>query len=115
MTVGVQRLIHRNGVVEFDDPDTGMHVVMMDGLTVESSDNDALAIVSVAAIVTCSACFKRWISPVADYRQGWSTCRHCNARLFLPPLYGAGDGKSSDATSGKPVCGHEFPVPEDEG
>ncbi len=113
MKAGVHRLIHRNGVVEYDDPDTGMHVVMMDGLTVETSDKDALAIVSVATIVACSSCFKRWIEPIADYRQGWTKCQHCDARLFLPPLYGDGSHGSSHAPSGTPIRGHEFPAPED--
>lgn len=83
----LHRVMHRNGVVEFDDPDSGRHMVVMDGMTVESGDNDALAIVSVASIVTCGLCFRRWIQPVENYRNGWSSCRHCNARLFLPPLY----------------------------
>lgn len=83
----LHRVIHRNGVVEFDDPLSGRHMVVMDGLTVESGDNDALAIVSVASVVTCGSCFRRWIEPVEDYRNGWGTCPHCTARLFLPPLY----------------------------
>ena len=80
-------MMHRNGVVEYDDPDTGRHMIVMDGMTVESGDNDALAIVSVASVVTCGSCFKRWIEPVESYRNGWGSCRHCNARLFMPPLY----------------------------
>jgi len=83
----VRRVIHRNGVVEFDDPGTGHHLVVMEGLTVESNETDSLAIVSVAAAVTCGACFRRWFVPVADYRNGWSTCKHCKTRLFLPPIY----------------------------
>lgn len=82
----LHRVRHRNGVVEFDDP-SGRHLVVMDGLTVESDDNDALAIVSVASVVTCGSCFKRWIEPVEAYRNGWGSCPHCKARLFLPPLY----------------------------
>jgi hypothetical protein len=83
----LRRVIHRNGVVEFDDPHTGRHMVMMDGLTVESSETDALAIVTLATVVACGSCFRRWIEPVEEYRNGWGSCRHCNARLFLPPLY----------------------------
>jgi hypothetical protein len=83
----LRRVIHRNGVVEFDDPQSGRHMVVMEGLTVESDDNDVLAIVTVASVVTCGSCFKRWIEPVEEYRNGWGTCRHCNANLFLPPLY----------------------------
>jgi hypothetical protein len=83
----LRRVIHRNGVVEFDDPRTGRHMVVMEGFTVESSDNDALAIVSVGTVITCGSCFRRWIVPVVDYRNGWSTCRHCSARLFMPPIY----------------------------
>jgi len=83
----LRRIIHRNGVVEFDDALSGRHIVVMDGMTVESGDNDALAIVTVASVVTCGSCFKRWIEPVENYRNGWGSCRHCNARLFLPPLY----------------------------
>ncbi len=83
----LHRVMHRNGVVEFDDPDSGRHMVVMDGLTVESGDNEALAIVSVASVVTCGSCFKRWIEPVENYRNGWGSCRHCSARLFKPPLY----------------------------
>ncbi len=82
----VQRAIHQNGMTEFDDPDTGRHVVILDGLTVESSVNDTLAIISVAAIVACGSCLKRWITPVAEYQHGWSTCCRCGTRLFLPPL-----------------------------
>ena len=83
----LHRVMHRNGVVEFDDPESGRHMVVMDGLTVESGDNEALAIVSVASVVTCGSCFKRWFVPVENYRHGWGACPHCNARLFLPPLY----------------------------
>lgn len=83
----MHRVMHRNGVVEFDDPLSGRHLVVMDGMTVESGDNDALAIVSVASVVTCGSCFKRWIEPVENYHEGWGSCRHCSARLFLPPLY----------------------------
>ena len=82
----LHRVIHRNGVVEIDDP-SGRHMVVMDGLTVESDDNDALAIVSVASVVTCGSCFKRWLVPIENYRSGWGVCAHCDARLFLPPLY----------------------------
>ncbi len=83
----LRRVIHRNGLVEFDDPGTGRHMVVMEGMTVESSDNDALAIVSVGTVITCGSCFRRWIVPVVDYRNGWSTCRHCSTRLFMPPIY----------------------------
>ena len=82
----LHRVMHRNGAVEFDDP-SGRHMVVMDGLTVESDDNDALAIVSVASIVTCGSCFKRWLVPIENYGCGWGACAHCKARLFLPPLY----------------------------
>jgi hypothetical protein len=82
----LRQVIHRNGVVEFDDPLSGRHMVVMDGLTVESNDDDALAIVSIASIVTCGSCFKRWIEPVENYRNGWGTCPHCKVRLFHPPL-----------------------------
>jgi len=87
MVKDLRRVVHRNGVVEFDDPGTGRHMVVMEGFTVESSDNDALAIVSVGTVITCGSCFRRWIVPVVDYRNGWSTCRHCSARLFMPPIY----------------------------
>lgn len=83
----LRRVVHRNGVVEFDDPHTGHHMVVMEGITVETSERDALAIVSVGTVITCGSCFRRWIVPVADYRNGWSTCRHCKTRLFLPPIY----------------------------
>ena len=83
---GVHVVHHRNGVVEFDDPDTGNHVVIMDGMTVESAQGEALAIVSIAAIVSCSACSRRRITPVEEYRHGWGTCTHCGARLFMPVL-----------------------------
>ena len=71
-----------------DDPDTGRHVVMMEGMTVESGDNDALAVVSVATVITCGNCLKRWMTPIAEYRQGWNSCPHCAANLFMPPVYG---------------------------
>lgn len=99
--------MRRNGVVEFDDPDTGKHVVIMEGMTVESGGGDALAVVSVAAIVTCSACGKRWLTPVADYRQGWNRCRHCETRLFLPAIFGDRDSKSGAPTL-LPLSGHDF-------
>ena len=83
----LRRVIHRNGVVEFDDPRSGRHMVVLDGMTVESGENEVLAIVSVASVVTCGACFKRWMEPVEDYRNGWGTCPHCKARLFQPPIY----------------------------
>ena len=83
----LHQVIHRSGVVEFHDPQSGRHMVVMDGLTVESNDDDALAIVSIASIVTCGSCFKRWIEPVESYRNGWGTCPHCKVRLFQPPLY----------------------------
>jgi hypothetical protein len=83
----VHRVIHRNGVVEFDDPQSGAHMVVMDGLTVESSQHVALAIVTVATAITCGVCFRRWIEPAENYRQGWGSCPHCKARLFLPPIY----------------------------
>ncbi|MGQ0384390.1 MAG: hypothetical protein ACT4UP_06900 [Gammaproteobacteria bacterium] len=110
---GVERRIHRNGVVEFDDPDTGRHVVMMEGLTVESGDNDALAVVSVATVITCGSCLKRWMTPIADYRQGWNPCPHCAANLFMPPIYCDGpDGADKDRVV-LPLRGHEFPPNED--
>jgi hypothetical protein len=84
---GMRRVVHRNGVVEFVGPGTGEHMVVMEGLTVETNDSDALAIVSVAATITCGACFKRWLLPVVEYKNGWSECRHCKTRLFLPPVY----------------------------
>lgn len=93
----LHRVTHRNGVVEFDDPQSGRHMVVMDGLTVESGDNDALAIVSIASVVTCGSCFKRWIEPVENYRNGWGSCRHCSARLFLPPLYFPATAKQSSS------------------
>jgi hypothetical protein len=83
----MRRIVHRNGVVEFVGPHTGEHLVVMEGMTVESHESDALAIVSVAATVTCGACFRRWLVPVAEYKNGWSECRHCKTRLFLPPIY----------------------------
>lgn len=83
----IRRVVHRNGVVEFVGPATGEHMVVMEGMTVESHDNDALAIVSVAATITCGACLRRWLMPVADYKNGWTECRHCKTRLFLPPIY----------------------------
>jgi hypothetical protein len=83
----VRRVMHRNGAVEFNDPLSGRHMVVMEGMTVESGDNEALAIVSLASVVTCGSCFKRWIEPVENYRNGWTNCRHCKARLFMPPLY----------------------------
>ncbi len=83
---GLRAVSHRNGVVEYDDPDTGTHVVMMDGLTVETRDSEALAIVSVATIISCGACSRRWIAPLADYQPGWDSCRHCGAQLYLPKL-----------------------------
>ncbi|MBX3702735.1 MAG: hypothetical protein KF822_03060 [Steroidobacteraceae bacterium] len=103
-------MIHRNGMVEFDDPDTGRHVVMMEGLTVESGDNDALAIVSVATVITCGSCLRRWIMPIANYRQGWHSCPHCAANLFMPPIYG--EASAGQAGAVLPLCGHEFPPPE---
>lgn len=112
---GVERRIHRNGVVEFDDPDTGRHVVMMDGLTVESGDNDALAVVSVATVITCGSCLKRWMTPIAEYRQGWNACPHCGANLFMPPIYHGGPAAADEARAIVPLCGHEFPAPEDGG
>ena len=93
----MHRVMHRNGVVEFDDPQSGRHMVVMDGLTVESGDNDALAIVSVASVVTCGSCFKRWIVPVENYRNGWRSCRHCSARLFMPPLYFPANSKPKNS------------------
>lgn len=89
---GVDVVHHRNGVVEFDDPDTGNHVVILDGMTVESAHGEALAIVSIAAIISCSACSRRRITPVEEYRRGWGTCAHCGARLFMPPLEQRPDG-----------------------
>ncbi|MGQ0429480.1 MAG: hypothetical protein ACT4UQ_06085 [Gammaproteobacteria bacterium] len=109
---GLEGRVQRNGVVEFDDPDTGRHVVMMEGLTVESGDNDALAVVSVAAVVSCTACRKRWIMPIADYRQGWNSCRHCNVHLYLPALFADGGDGSGGARVLLTPCGHEFPEPE---
>lgn len=107
----LHRVMHRNGVVEFDDPSSGRHMIVMDGLTVESGDNDALAIVSIASIVTCGSCFKRWIEPVESYRNGWGSCRHCTARLFLPPLYFPATSKPnssrSEPDSGAPKNGAE--------
>ena len=87
MMKGMRQVVHRNGVVEFDDPLTGHHLVVTEGMTVESNESDALAVVSVAAAITCGACFRRWFVPVTDYRNGWSNCRHCKTRLFLPPIY----------------------------
>jgi hypothetical protein len=84
---GMRRVVHRNGVVEFVGPGTGEHLVVMEGMTVESNETDTLAIVSVAAAVTCGSCFRRWFVPVTDYKNGWSNCRHCNTRLFMPPIY----------------------------
>jgi hypothetical protein len=78
----------------------------MDGLTVESGGQDSLAIVTVATVVTCSACSRRWLAPIADYQQGWDTCRHCGAHLFLPPL----DLRAA-AAGGK---GTAEPAPDDE-
>lgn len=89
---GVKVIHHRNGVVEFDDPDTGNHVVILDGMTVESSECEAVAVVSVAAIVSCSSCSRRRIMPVAEYRHGWDTCDHCASRMYLPPLEQRPDG-----------------------
>lgn len=83
---GVQRVVRRNGVIEFDDPDTGNHVIIMDGMTVESGSGDTLAVVSVAVIVSCGACSRRRITPISEYRHGWEKCSHCGSRLFLPPL-----------------------------
>jgi hypothetical protein len=108
---GSERKVHPHGVVEFDDPDTGKHVVMMDGMTVESGGNDALAVVSVAAVVSCGACLKRWLMPVADYRQGWNTCRHCNARLYLPALFVQAGKQAGGALTLIPLRGHEFADP----
>jgi len=110
---GVERRIHRNGVVEFDDPDTGRHVVMMEGMTVESGDDDALAVVSVATVITCGSCLKRWMTPIADYRQGWSTCPHCGANLFMPAVYSAPANGENGAEVVLPLRGHDFPPPKE--
>lgn len=83
---GVEVVQHRNGVIEFDDPDTGNHVVILDGMTVETAPGDAVGIVSVAAIVSCSACSRRRIMPLEEYRHGWGSCGYCGARIFLPRL-----------------------------
>lgn len=110
---GVERRVHRNGVVEFDDPDTGRHVVMMDGLTVETGDNDALAVVSVATVISCGACLKRWMIPIADYRQGWSVCPLCAANLFMPAIYGDGSKGVDKDRVVLPLRGHDFQAPDD--
>ena len=110
---GIERRIHRNGVVEFDDPDTGRHVLMMDGFTVESGNNDALAVVSVASVITCGSCFRRWMTPIADYHHGWSSCTHCGANLFLPPVYSTGFNGQAGTKSLLPLCGHDFPAADD--
>jgi len=109
---GVERRIHRNGVVEFDDPDTGRHVVMMEGMTVESGDNDALAVVSVATVITCGSCLRRWMTPIAEYRHGWNACPHCAANLFMPPIYGDRSDGADQERVVLPLHGHEFPPPE---
>jgi hypothetical protein len=110
---GIERRVHRNGVVEFDDPDTGRHVAMTEGMTVETGGNDAIAIVSVATVITCGSCLRRWMTPVADYSQGWSSCPHCRTNLFMPPVYSApADGEDGTAVL-LPLRGHEFPPPEE--
>jgi hypothetical protein len=76
----------RNGMIEFDDPDTGNHVVILDGMTVETAPGEAIGIVSIVAIVRCSACSRRRIMPVEVYHDGWDSCVHCGARIFLPLL-----------------------------
>ena len=82
----VHRTIHRNGVVEFIDAGTGHRVTVMEGMTVETGGRVALGIVTIATAVSCGACLKRWLEPIAEYRRGWTSCRHCGARLFLPPI-----------------------------
>jgi hypothetical protein len=109
---GIEKRVHRNGVVEFDDPDTGRHVVMMEGLTVESGDDDALAVVSVATVITCGSCLRRWMTPIADYRQGWGSCPHCGVNLFMPPVYATPADDESGTAVVLTLCGHEFPPPE---
>jgi hypothetical protein len=89
---GVQVVHGRNGVIEFDDPDTGKHVVIMDGMTVESEQAESVGILSVAVIASCSLCLRRRITPIADYRHGWDQCGHCGAHMFLPPLEQQTDG-----------------------
>jgi hypothetical protein len=89
---GADVVRRRNGMVEFDDPDTGNHVVVLDGMTVETAPGEAIGIVSIAAIVSCSACSRRRIMPVEEYRHGWGSCAHCGARMFLPPLEPGPDG-----------------------
>ena len=89
---GVDVVHRRNGVIEFDDPDTGNHVVILDGMTVETAPGEAVGIVSIAAIVSCSACSRRRIMPVEEYRHGWDSCSRCGARMFLPPLEQRPDG-----------------------
>lgn len=111
----VRRVIHRNGVVEYDDPNTGRHVVLMDGLTVESGENDALAIVTVATVISCSSCLKHWIMPIAEYREGWSACPHCASNLYMPSVHGRGPAGANAARAILPLCGHEFPLPDDGG
>lgn len=110
---GVERRVHHNGVVEFDDPDTGRHVVMMEGLTVESGDNDALAVVSVATVISCGACLKRWMIPLADYRQGWSVCPLCAANLFMPAVYSTSSNDEDGRVTVLPLRGHDFMAPGD--
>ena len=82
----VRRTVHRNGVVEFTDAGTGRRVTVMDGMTVESGGRVALGIVTIATSVSCGACLRRWLEPIAEYKRGWTSCRHCGARLFLPPI-----------------------------
>ena len=82
----VHRTVHRNGVVEFVDDRTGHRVTLTEGMTVESGGRVALAIVTIAAAVSCGSCLKRWLEPIAEYRRGWTSCRNCGARLYLPPI-----------------------------
>ena len=82
----VRRTIHRNGLVEFVDADTGQSVTVMEGMTVETGGRVALGIVTIAVAVSCGYCLKRWLAPIGEYRRGWTSCRHCGARLFLPPI-----------------------------
>ena len=101
----VHRTIHRNGVVEFVDAGTGHRVTVMEGITVETGGRVALGIVTIATAVSCGACLKRWLEPIAEHRRGWTTCRHCGARLFLPPIKETAAMLSGDTQDMPKLCG----------